>query len=186
MNKFVWRISWISVALLSGILIMGGCFHKNMAKCEADNIIKAAVYRGPLGDILIAHESIFQALGKSSGRGFTRIYGYTETRLSAYGLENGQLLARIEFGRETKTPISFLGISGGRLWFYSLDPLLGLHGRNPSTLAVTVTQKQILAAEPALQNNLAKIYPQTYPLLRHTRPSTVFPKASSFVPPIFS
>jgi hypothetical protein len=156
-NKFAGRIRRMGFALLSGILLMSGCFHKDIANCEIDNVIKAAVYSGPQGDILIAHESIFQALGKSSGRGFTRIYGYTETRLSAYGLENGQLLARIEFGQETKNPISFLGISGGQLWFYSLDPALGLHGRNPSTLAVTVTQKQILAAEPALQNNLAKI-----------------------------
>jgi hypothetical protein len=147
----------MGIALLSGTLLMSGCLHKDMVKCEADDIIKAAVYSGPQGDILIAHESIFQALYKSYNRGFTHISGYTDTRLSAYGLENGQLLARIEFGQETKNPISFLGISNGRLWFYSLDPALGLHGRNPRTLAVTVSQKQILAAEPALQNNLAKI-----------------------------
>ncbi|MCX6557308.1 MAG: hypothetical protein NTW95_07775 [Candidatus Aminicenantes bacterium] len=157
MKKSAWRIRRMGVALLSGTLIMSGCFHKDMAKCEADDIVKAAVYSGPQGYILIAHESIFQAIGKRSGRGFTSIYGYAETRLSAYGLENGQLLARIEFGREKENPVSFLGISNGKLWLYSLDPALGLHGRNPRTLAVTVSQKQILAAEPALQNNLAKI-----------------------------
>ncbi len=135
--------------LLSFTVLLGSCFHKNVMEDRADDIKCVLLYSDNSGARIIAREEIFQATSKSSGRGITRISGYSEYRLSAYDVATGELLARVELGEGQKEgECLVLGIAHDKIWLFSMNPELGFHTRSPKTLEVIQTQEQITAAAP--------------------------------------
>lgn len=150
-----WRHWWGRIwVLLVVVGLPGGCLHKSVLNDSADNVVNCLLYHGPEGDLLIIHESIFQAVSKSSGGGFTRISGYSEGRLSSYDLASGQLSSRLVLGKFSNAATSLLGCTPGHVWVYSDNAQLGLHSLNPRTLAVNLSQEAIKAQNPHLIETL--------------------------------
>lgn len=124
------------VYTITASMFCAGCFHKDVETDRADDVTATLLYEGPGGPVLLNKEEIFQANSKSSEGGVTHISGYSEMRLSAYALQSGELLARVPLGEMMEEANALLGYSPGKVWMFSLDPALGLHWRDPRTLAV--------------------------------------------------
>jgi hypothetical protein len=142
--------------LLIVLFLFGGCFHKSVKTGEADDIEKVIVYTGKEGSLLITVEDVFQASSKKSGGGITHISGHNDQRITSYDLSTGKILAREGTGEQIKNNIVLLGFSEGNIWFYSKDEDLGLHSRDPKTLAVKITQEKFFEANPTLKGNLGQ------------------------------
>jgi hypothetical protein len=146
------------ILLLLFIILSGlqSCFHKDVMTDRADDIMCSLIYNDQSGTLIINREEIFQATSKSSGGGMTRISGYSEYRLSAYDIETGKLVARVELGEGQKDgECLIIGLVNGKLWMFSMNPELGFHYRNPRTLAPEKTQPQLIAAAPFSGFNFA-------------------------------
>lgn len=115
---------------------------------RADDVINSFIYYGKEGNFIITKEQIFQATSKESGGGFTRISGYSEYRLSSYDLATGELTGRINMEEGQEKEFVLMGTTAGKIWLYSVDEELGLHCRNPKTLEVISTEKQLSASAP--------------------------------------
>ncbi|MDB5033775.1 MAG: hypothetical protein JWQ98_1016 [Chlorobi bacterium] len=135
-------------------LILSSCFFKSDETGSADNVKETMICHTPKGDYLITHEEIFHATSKSSGSSGTFISGYADYRFTVRELQSGRLVKRLVTGDRSEDILP-LGYDGTRLWCYSADKEIGLHGRDPITLLVTVTQAQITAANPSLAHNLS-------------------------------
>src|ERR1700720_727634 len=132
------------VAALLSLVLLTSCMHKDVMTDRADDISSSIIYQGKEGNYIINKEVIFQASSKSSGRGFTKISGHNDYRISSYDLATGKLVARVNMkGGMDKGEFIILGVTEGKLWVYSIDPDLGLHYRNPKTLEVIGTQQKI-------------------------------------------
>jgi hypothetical protein len=147
-------------------VLLSSCFHKNVLTDRADNIDATVVYQGKEGSYIICREVVFQATNKSSGRGITKISGYNQFRISSYDLNTGKLSARVNLkeGMDEGECI-LLGVTEGKIWFYSLNKDLGLHCRDPKTLDVIANQEK-LCANPQLKA-LSFAKPKWYDLHRY-------------------
>jgi hypothetical protein len=152
------------ISLMLTAILFSSCFHKNVMKDHADDVITVLEYRQDNKDYIITTESIFQANSKSSGGGITTISGYNDIRLSVYELETGKLVIREKIGKilEGKNTV-LLGCTPGNLWLYSEKEDLGLYSIDPLTLKIKRTQDQLLNAYPDLKGNLAA--PEYYTVL---------------------
>ncbi len=146
-----------SLALFIAVIVCScNPMKKDADKDRADDIKEVVVSKNESGVFLVIKEEIFQALSKSDQGGFRRITGYTEDRISSYDINTGALVKRIVLGEREKNECFFLGETNGKLWYKSVDEELGVHARDPGTLSVTVTQKQITEANPFFKDNLSK------------------------------
>lgn len=143
--------------LLIFALTLTGCFKKNVMDDDADDVEEVVIANAGGENILVSKESIFQATSKSSNRGIRTTTGYAEYRLSSYNLNTGELLKRIELGERDDDYHYFLGNTDGKLWYFSMNEEVGLHARDPKTLEIIVTQKQITEVNPFLKNNFPKV-----------------------------
>ena len=143
--------------LLISIVLLTGCFRKNVMKDDADDIEEIVIANSGGEKILVSKESIFQATSKSSKGGIRTTTGYTEYRISSYNLNSGELLKRIELGERDEEYMYFLGNTDGKLWYYCMNEKTGLHARDPKTLDIIVTQDQILNVNPFLKGNFPKV-----------------------------
>ena len=125
-------------------------------KDRADDIKEVIVSRNNDGVFLVIKEEVFQAVSKSDQGGFRRISGYSENRISSYDINTGKLIKRIELGDREDNECLFLGETNGMLWYKSVDENLGLHGRDPKTLDVIVSEENIVKANPFLAGNLSR------------------------------
>lgn len=130
------------------LLLLGSCFHKNVATDRADDVKTAFIYKGSEGAFIITNESVFQATSKESSGGMTTISGYAEYRITSYDLSTGAQTGRVEMGEGIEKAFVILGATPGKIWVYSIDPDLGLHCRNPKTLAVISDEKALTASGP--------------------------------------
>ncbi len=119
--------------------------HKDVMSDPADDVSETILYSGKDGTFIITIETIFQATSKSSGGGMSHTSGYEESRLTTYDFGTGAILSRVEFEENADAACEILGIADGKIWFYSVDPELGLHSRNPKTLDVVDKESQISA-----------------------------------------
>jgi hypothetical protein len=115
---------------------------------RADDVVKTFVYKGAEGTFIITKEQIFQATSKESGGGVTHIAGYSEYRLTSYDAATGKQVARVELGEGIEEECLLIGATPGKIWLYSVDPELGLHCRDPKTLAVISNESALTAAAP--------------------------------------
>lgn len=129
---------------------------KDVMKDKADNIEELIIAESDGNYFLISKEEVFQATSKSDNNGIRQITGYTEYRLSAYDLNSGQLLNRIQFGDRKTGECKFLGYTKGLLWYKSVDPELGFHARDPKTLEVKISQDKVIEVNPFLKGNLSQ------------------------------
>jgi len=133
---------------------------------RADDIESTLLYHGKEGTFVICKEKIFQATSKSSSGGMTRISGYNDFRISSYNINTGKLSARIKLkGHEDDGNCILLGITGDKVWFYSVDKDFGLHCRNPKSLDV-IADQQKLWANPQLKP-LTLAQPKWYDLPKY-------------------
>lgn len=144
----------VALALIAVFAI--SCLHKSVTKGTADDVEKAVILTQGNKKYLIAYEMVYQAISKSSNQGFTTIRGYNDSRVSCYDLSTGALVARQPMGRygEDKAA-TFLGLTPGNLWFYSVESKKGLFSLDPLTLAPKITQQQIFTANPSLDGHLS-------------------------------
>jgi hypothetical protein len=133
----------ISGTILLLLLLFSGCYHKDIDTGRADDIVGNLIYSGKEGDFIISKEEIFQANSKSTENGVTHISGYTEYRLSSYDLATGEQVGRVALGEMIEEANALIGISPGKIWMFSINPELGLHFRDPKTLAPVKTWKEL-------------------------------------------
>ena len=145
----------IGILALS-LFLFAGCFHKSVKTGEADNIEKVIIYEGKEGKFMITVEDVFQATSKKSGGGITHISGYSDQRITSYDLNTGKISAREGTGEQIKKNIVLLGYSEGNIWFYSKAEDLGLHSRDPKTLAIKITQEKFFEVNATLKGNMAQ------------------------------
>lgn len=119
-----------------------------MMNDAADNVEQSFIYTGDEGTFIITKEEIFQATSKESGGGVTHISGYAEYRLTSYDINTGEQISRIEMGEGQEDAFYILGYTPGKLWLYSVNAELGFHCRNPKTLEVLQTEKDLAATAP--------------------------------------
>ncbi|HEU4552229.1 MAG TPA: PA2928 family protein [Chitinophaga sp.] len=144
------------------LFLTSGCFFKSDKTGAADGIICEYLYTDSAGQVLIAHEKVFHATSKSTGNGFTRISGFTNTRLSAYDVKDGHLLVRIVFGGESDDACMLLGLTGNQLWCIRKNGQVAIQTIDPRTLQVKATADQLLRQASFLEEHLAN--PEWYQL----------------------
>ena len=150
------RFILVQTILLIVIISISSCYHKNVAKCEADDIINIFEYTKDNVNYIISVENIFQATSKSSEGGFTQISGYNQHRISVYELNTGKIVNRFDLGKMNyKKPYLVLGCGENNIWIYSLNKNKGLISLDPLTLKEKVNQSQIFIYNPHLKDNLA-------------------------------
>lgn len=146
-----------SLICLSLALMIFSCnpMKKDMIKDRADDIKEVIVSKNNEGVYLVVKEEVFQAVSKSDERGFRRISGYTEDRISSYDLNTGALVKRVVLGEREENKCEFLVETNGKLWYKSVNKNLGIHARDPKTLDVIISQEDIIKTNPFLANNLS-------------------------------
>jgi hypothetical protein len=118
--------------------------------CKDDPVNEGAgMYIEGGKDILFTQVSVYTVTQKKVSGGSTFRRGYTTHYLTSTDLASGQELKRLKIG-DHRERVEFLGSLGGRAWFYSHDPALGLHSRHPQTLAVELSSKDMMAKNSAL------------------------------------
>ena len=144
------------------LFLVSGCFFKSDKTGSADGIICEYLYTDSAGQVLITHEKVFHATSKSSDRGYTRISGFTNTRLSAYDVKDGHLLARTIFGGESEDACLLLALTGNQLWCVRKSGPVTLQAYDPRTLKVKASADQLLLQASFLKEHLAN--PEWYQL----------------------
>jgi hypothetical protein len=144
-------IGFLSVSLL----LFSSCFHKNIATCNADNILKVIIYSDNATNYLISYESVFQVRSKSSGNGMTTISGINDMRISVYDLSSGELIIREKTNRNVSGEfLSILGVTNNQIWIYSEED--GLHSLNLFTLETEISQEDIISKNQDFADKFAK------------------------------
>lgn len=152
----------ISIILYSVMIIASVSFlscnimKKNLMEDIADDIKEVVISRSGDEYFVVAKEEIFQATSKSDNGGIRHITGYDEYRISSYDLNTGRLSARVALGDREDNTCSFLGETGGKLWYKSVDKNLGFHAREPKNLSVVISQDKITEVNPFLKDNLSQ------------------------------
>lgn len=123
---------------------------------DADQIDDIAFVPAQGADVMLAIESIEHITSSSSRGGMTSQSSYDTYRLTSIDLGTGALIQRKIIGDDRDERIEFIGTVGGHFWLYSYDPDIGLHTRNPSTLEIVQTEKEIVAKNPLLATGLLK------------------------------
>ncbi len=132
-----------------------GCFFKSDENGTADDIIREFLYTDSAGQVLIAHEKVFHATSKESGGGMTHVSGYSRTRVSAYDVHDGHLLARKVLGDEQDEASSLLTTSGNKLWYVTRKhKQFTLATMNPRTLEDIPLPATLLQQAPFLNGRL--------------------------------
>ena len=132
-----------------------------LASCKDSPIlVKAGLHDDGKKKTLFTIETIYTVTSKKSGGGFTSRSGYTTCFLNAVDVKTGENLQRKKIG-DFKDRIEFMGSLGNKAWFYSYDPAIGLHTRNPATLEVEQSTKDIIAKNPDLSVGLTELGYQT-------------------------
>lgn len=144
------------------LFLLSSCFFKSDKTGSADGIICEYLYTDSAGQVLITHEKVFHATSKSTGNGYTSISGFTNTRLSAYDVKDGHLLARTIFGGESEDASLLLALTGNQLWCVRKNEQVTLQTYDPRTLKVKASADQLLLQASFLKEHLAN--PEWYQL----------------------
>ncbi len=151
------RIILYLVIIIASVSVLScGIMKKNLMEDIADDIKEVVISKSGDEYFVVAKEEIFQATSKSDNGGIRHITGYDEYRISSYDLNTGILSARVALGGREDNTCSFLGETGGKLWYKSVDKELGFHAREPKNLSVVITQDKITEVNPFLKNNLSQ------------------------------
>lgn len=126
-----------------------------LVSCKDEPILSGAgMYSNGKSSVLFTNESVYTVTSKKSGGGMTTRGGYTTCYLNAIDVNTGETIKHKKIG-DFKERVEYLGEAGGKAWFFSYDPDVSLHARDPQTLEITVTVKDILAKNPSLSSGLA-------------------------------
>lgn len=155
----------LSVILFTFILILcscsftgSGCFlnNKNAMDDGADEIIEAMIVSTGDGSYIISTEFVFHGKKKAKSGPRGGNFGYYEPRISSHNLETGELTGRFTMGKREEGEIALLGEAGGKIWYVSVNTELGFHARDPKTLEILITEKQVNDANPEFNGQLLK------------------------------
>jgi hypothetical protein len=105
--------------------------------------------------VLFTTQSEFTVTSKKTRGGSTTRSGYTNFFLLATDAATGQELQKIKLGNY-KERTEYLGNLGGKAWFFSHNPAIGLHSRNTQTLQVETATKDIITKNPVLSAGLTE------------------------------
>lgn len=97
-------------------------------------------------------ESAFYITSTNRGKGIQFNQGYTKRYLNAVNPENGVKINTVKL----KGVTNYIGSAGGKAWFFSVDPTIGLHARNPVSLDIIVESKNIIDCNPELKSGLSE------------------------------
>jgi hypothetical protein len=104
-------------------------------------------------EYFLSLEGIFKTSIYERKGGITMRSGSTELRLTLHNLSNGEIVAREVIGNYHDKYSGIVGTRDSICWMYNKED--GLHGRNIPGLQITVTQEDIIAANPQLSEGLA-------------------------------
>jgi hypothetical protein len=151
--KLLFSILILYSAVLSCSFIRYGCgfYTKDAHTDTADDISDVILSKTGDGEFLITIETVFQGK-RNSKQGIRGGYdGYWEKRISCYDIDSGELESRYVCGKREEADCYMLGRESSRVWFFSIDKELGLHAREVPSLEISVTQKEILDANPGFE-----------------------------------
>ncbi len=152
-SKFILSIMILCLISLSCSFIRYGCgfYTKDAHTDSADDIDDVILSQTGDGEFLITIETVFQGK-RNTKQGIRGGYdGYWEKRISCYDVSTGELEGRYVCGKREEADCFMLGRESTRVWFFSIDKELGLHARELPSLEVSVTQKEILDANPGFE-----------------------------------
>lgn len=139
--------------MLSCSFLRSGCgyFTKDAETDSADDIYDVILSETNEGEYVTTIEVVFQGK-RNTKQGIRGGHdGYWEKRISCYDISTGELEARYVCGKREEADCFMLGGEGSRVWFFSINKELGLHARDVPSLEVSVTQKEILEANPGFE-----------------------------------
>ncbi|MEP6677274.1 MAG: PA2928 family protein [Ferruginibacter sp.] len=122
---------------------------------DAPILVKAGLHDDGKKKTLFTIETVYTVTSKKSGGGMTTRSGYTTCYLNAIDVKTGETLNRKKIG-DFSDRIEFLGSLGNKAWFYSYDPKIGLHTRNPETLEIVESVKDIIGKNSALSSGITE------------------------------
>ena len=125
-----------------------------LVSCKQPPVLDdAGFYAGPAtGEkVFYTIESVFYITSTKRGRGIQFNQGYTKRYLNAVNPENGVKINTVKL----KGITNYIGSAGGKAWFFSADPKVGLHARNPVSLDIMVTSKEIITCNPDIKSGLS-------------------------------
>ncbi len=126
----------------------------SVASCkDAPILVQAGLHNDGKNKILFTIETVYTVTSKKSGGGMTTRSGYTTCFLNAVDIKTGDIIKRKKIG-DFNERIEFLGSAGGKAWFFSYDPGVGIHTRNPETLEIGTTSKDIVAKNSVLAKGI--------------------------------
>ncbi len=128
-----------------------------LASCRNAPVIDQAGFCTDGGDgSYLVSEMIFTTTSKKSQGGSTMRSGYTTQYLYSVNIANGETLKRIKIG-DFKARVDYLGMAGGKAWFFSYDPALSIHSRDPKSLAIINNSRNIMERNPSLSTGIAEM-----------------------------
>ena len=139
------RNQWIFGLLLILLLGFGWCpaYHywdnRSGTASEVDQILLIEQGRT---SVLVSVEKVFHTTRIKSSGSITVRGGYDTWRLTALDATTGTKIAREVIGDRDER-IGLLGSIGEDVWCFSYDPAIGLHARNPRTLAIITTANDL-------------------------------------------
>jgi len=127
-----------------------------LSSCKDEPVLSGGgIYSDGQSAVLFTNESVFTVTSKKTGGGINTRSGYTTSYLNAIDINTGETIKHKKIG-DFKERVEYLGDAGGKAWFFSHDPDVSLHARDPRTLEITVTAKDILSKNPQLSAGLTE------------------------------
>lgn len=127
-----------------------------MASCsDSPILVEAGMHHAGGRSTLFTVETVYTVTSKKSGGGISTRSGYTTCYLNAVDVNTGEVLKHKKIG-DFKERLHFIGSIGGKAWFYSYDPSVGIHTRDPETLEIGESIKDIIAKNPSLSSGITE------------------------------
>lgn len=145
--------------IIYGVLWIGmfsSCAYKTDRKGTADGITWALSYSGEAGNYILTKEEIFHQHSRTTKGGSTIISGAVSIRFTSYDAASGEIVSRWVAGKKQQKNAEFLGYTGNKLWFYSVQKALSFHARDPRTLQVVSTKEDLFSADPGLAKRISE------------------------------
>ena len=127
---------------------------------ESPILVEAGMHSDGNKHTLFTIETVYTVTSSKSGGGISTKSGYTTCYLNAVDVNTGEVIKHRKIG-DFRDRIEFIGSLGGKSWFFSHDPAVGLHTRNPETLEIGESIKDIIAKNPVMAAGITDASYQT-------------------------
>ncbi|MCX6245229.1 MAG: hypothetical protein NTU98_11050 [Bacteroidetes bacterium] len=125
-----------------------------LASCKRPPVLENTGFNKDPGNktkVFYTIESAYYVTSYSKGVGITTSQGFTRRYINAVNPVNGEKIKSVRVKGKTE----YIGSAGGKAWFFSIDPKLKFHARDPLSLDIVVSSGDILKKNQDLKSGLS-------------------------------